>query len=251
VPGVDNRVVDDPQVERLTLMSRATEAAVFSGDEYVVAHEGLNKASGHSASRLLRPTPDARWCEVERWMPSLDQNNIGVSPLSRQFGGLGVQLVSPQGNGALYQDYVGTVAHPLGDLAADGLFARFGAGIQMEITGLDVGTYQMTTWHHSSVDLRPGGFNILTSVNHGALNLVASGIVQSLGLAPTEITEATFEFELTNPGASLQVTLSSGNNPDVMTVLGGFRITAVPEPSGLGLLCSILPLFRLRREVNA
>jgi hypothetical protein len=33
-------------------------------------------------------------------LTGLDQNNIGVLSLSRQFGGIGVQLISPQGNGA-------------------------------------------------------------------------------------------------------------------------------------------------------
>lgn len=96
------------------------------------------------------------------------------------------------------------------------------------------------------MDLRPGGFNILTSVDGGAANLVASGVVQSRGFSPAAITAANFGFDLAAAGSTLQVNFTSGGNPDVMTVLNGLRITAVPEPSCGLLVGLVLPLVRRR-----
>lgn len=174
-----------------------------------------------------------------------DQSNPGTAAIVSSFGGLTVSLQAPAVNGGLVFDDAAEINAPLGDLVEEYFWAS-GTDIVIDIDGLGPGDYEMTTWHHwANPQFGADLMDIVVSDQADAgATTVASNVQWSSGTTGP-FTSETFAFTLA-PGSDLRVRVASVGGS--ITGLNGFSLSAVPEPSTLGLtgFASLLLLWRRR-----
>ena len=160
-----------------------------------------------------------------------DFNIVGVSPVSRAINGTVVTITAPQATGAVYEDNAPDVAHAFGDLIEDGIQAM-GSDIEIRLTNLSAGSYDVMTWHHSALARATSDpFNILVNTGSG-FQTVATGLQTSFGTSPSSVTTAMFNFQSSGVSDVL-IVLDGSVSPVVSPYLNGFSVAAVPEPSTL------------------
>ncbi len=153
----------------------------------------------------------------------------GPSGASKDISGVTISILgAAPANGPVFYDDAPDLTETLGDLAEDGAFNIQG-NLDVELSGLPAGTYQMTTYHHQS-DLQsaPAPFDILADTGSG-LTTVASGVTASFGFSPVTISTATFQFTA-DSGTDVLIRLT-GTPATLYPVLNGFTVIPVPEPS--------------------
>ena len=115
--------------------------------------------------------------------------------------------------------------HALGDLA-DSWFGNQGGNTTLTLTGLEAGTYQMTTYHHDA-EGQQGTFNVLVDGDE-----VLADITNTTGTLSPGDSIATADFSFTADGTNPVVL--TYEMTDSWTIVNG--MTLIPEPASLALL---------------
>jgi hypothetical protein len=154
--------------------------------------------------------------------------------LSRTYGALVVTAFDPHpaSNGLYFSDE-GTVAGALGPVADDFL-SPSGPDIHVSISGLAAGLYSMTTYHHRPLAASANPIVAITVDTGAGPQTVASNVPISVGLAPSSVSSATFQF--TADGANDVEIAVQGGALSFPLPLNGFSLSLVPEPTGAILL---------------
>jgi hypothetical protein len=194
--------------------------------------------------------------------PTFDGNavydfvNIGLTPETRTFSGVDVTL-SGTANGPTLYDFTTDVSDPQGDLLED--VAQVVQGnLTVQLSGLNAGTYLMTTYHHfgdNTASANP--FSITVDTGAGAAT-VATDVPTSFGFDPSTISTETFQFTANGTDPVLLTLVGGGGAGDqaISPVLNGFEVStvnAVPESGSLTLCATVLfavGVSRIRRRRN-
>ncbi len=121
------------------------------------------------------------------------------------------------------------------------------ARLAVEISGLEYGEYNITSYHHATQYTNWGTATVLVDDADATNRIVASGVTPSTGTNPSAITTVSFSFTVdeTTPDMSFEFN-SSGDN----FIINGFNVTAVPEPSEAAAMLGgfiLLTVFLVRR----
>jgi hypothetical protein len=152
--------------------------------------------------------------------------------LTRTFGTIDVTVFdpTPATNGLFFTDE-GTVAGVVGPLADD--FLSFSSGdLQVALSGLPAGPYSMTTYHHRPLGTVVNTFTGITVDTGIGPQAVATDVPVSIGLSPSSVSSATFQF--TTDGTNDVVVVIQGGPGSF--ALNGFSVVEIPEPSSAILL---------------
>jgi hypothetical protein len=124
-----------------------------------------------------------------------------------------------------------------------------GRGVGLRLTGLDVGTYEMQSWHFDSAVMNVENFIQIEARDQGT----SSG-TPLVDMRPFGPTPATFQFSVTAMGQVKEIVF---REDDVATAtdptdnnrarLNGFTIRTIPEPGSLALVVSACLVLCFRR----
>jgi len=187
------------------------------------------------------------------------------SPQSETFGSLlgagdmvTVSLSAVDGD-LRWRDRGDVTNHPQGDMLEDlvaGIFGGASGGdLEMTLSDLEAGPYEITTYHHDPLTIE-GRIDIDVDDALGAHADVVTGLLQSAGYDNPTVAEATFQF-VANGTDDIVITFDQTGYPahefgTPAAVLSGFTLTLVPEPSALMLLATgvlaWLPRARRRKR---
>ena len=209
--------------------------------------DDLRIATTFQAADLLRVDVGSNGSPLEggfeRWdLGTGGANNVVSQMTFRQLGGFTATLdeVTGSGGGISVRDR-GATTGTLPSLKRDGLFGS--AGVRLTFDDLTWGVYELTTYHHDLLTVRPG----LDIFIGDAATPVATINQVNDGAPPAS---ATFRFETDASGqAYFRFTNQSG-----VTFFSGFELSPVqylPEPSTLTLLAlGGVALMRRRRRLR-
>jgi len=154
--------------------------------------------------------------------------------LAKSFGAIDVTVFDPEpaSNGLFFLDE-GTVSGVVGPLADDFL-ASSGLDLYVALSGLSAGLYGMTTYHHRPLGTVVKTFPGITVDTGTGPQAVATDVPVSIGLSPSSVSSATFQF--TADGTNDVVVVIQGEPASFPLPLNGFSLVQIPEPSSAILL---------------
>lgn len=214
-----------------------------STDARVGGSTVITTQPGFTSVNLVRPNQDAIFSSFAIEGISFDLWGLRPWPFldgyTNAFGGSRNRGV---GDGSAYDD-----------LLQDFAFAEVGDGVYLylRISGLPVGSYQMTSWHFDSLllNLPDENFMQIEVANQPGSNMSLSGtvLIDHFPLSPVA---KTFGFEVTTAGQNKEIffrddTATFGTTKRAR--LNGFILASVPEPAcGVMLLPAMLCALRCR-----
>lgn len=198
-----------------------------------------------SQQTLFGPSPAA--AETQPGFTSWDVTGISAGGASKVVDGISLQLFGLD-QGIVGSRYRTTDFQSLpGDLLLrDFVFSEgiTGAYIGLRISGLELGSYAMQTWHYD-------GFAVVL-VDQNLVEIEVRNQGESAGTKvadsfPFGFTPAAFQFDITAPGQVKEIIIRA-DSVSRRSRLNGFTIASVPEPStALLALISVVGL-RIRRR---
>ena len=129
-----------------------------------------------------------------------------------------------------WRDYRAISSGPhksLSNLLSDEVLCKNGGTIILSFSGLQVGTYQITTYHHASEGHGSTTYNLKKSDASGDDQLVFSGIKSSGGTSPDVITTRTFMLQVDDANVSTRIMLGPRQGNSGHMVLNGFELSLV------------------------
>jgi hypothetical protein len=191
---------------------------------------------------------------------SWDVTNIGTSSTVNTIDGVGFQLFGMSAARNVRGRSVGS-GGAYDKLTRDFVFNE-GAdnrGIGLRISGLDVGTYSMRSWHYDSTASVLASQNLmLVDVRNQGSSTILDTPVQDFLFSGSPVF---FKFEVTAPGQVKELIFREDGAvpppPDPIPAsyyrarLNGFVLTSVPEPSSVclaGLALSAFAISGVRRS---
>jgi hypothetical protein len=129
-----------------------------------------------------------------------------------------------------------------------------GRAVGLRVTGLDVGAYEMQSWHFDSVVMNVENFIQVETRDQG----VAGSTITHVDMRPFGPTPANFQFNVTAAGQVKEIIF---REDDIATAtdatdqnrarLNGFTIRTIPEPGSLALVMAACMAACFRRGIRS
>ena len=140
-----------------------------------------------------------------------------------------------------WRDYRSVSSGPhkeLSNLLSDSVFSNNGGTITISLSGLEVGHYQMTTYHHATEGHGNTSYNLRKTDATGTDQLQFSGIKSSGGSSPLEITTRSFTLIVDQNDSTVSVKVGPGGSNGNHMAINGFVLGKVTGTAPYNLTLS-------------